>query len=129
MDHLSKDQLAELQTDLETERGRLKSRLGLIDEDLAGGLAHDVGDQQDVPAEEANRLAERGVQDHVREHLARVEAALHRIESGSYGLCADTDEPIPFARLKAEPTTRYTVEALEMMEKEGRSPDADEEVY
>ena len=43
---------------------------------------------------------------------------------------SETDEPIPFARLRAEPTTRYTVEALELLEEErargqvqGHAPD------
>ncbi|MBK8240365.1 MAG: TraR/DksA C4-type zinc finger protein [Deltaproteobacteria bacterium] len=41
-----------------------------------------------------------------------------RMREGDYGICEETGEPIPFARLRSEPTTRYTVEALEDLERE-----------
>ncbi len=53
-----------------------------------------------------------------RSRLAEIEAALARMADGTYGECEETGDPIPFARLRAEPTTRYTVEALEILESE-----------
>lgn len=42
--------------------------------------------------------------------LAEVEAALHSIEAGSYGICARCAEPISDARLHALPWTRLCLE-------------------
>ena len=49
--------------------------------------------------------------------LGEVEAALLRIEDGTYGTCEFTGKPIPEERLKAVPWTRYTVEAQVLMER------------
>lgn len=43
----------------------------------------------------------------VRRHLVDVEAALDRLESGSYGKCDGCDRRIPFEQLEADPQERY----------------------
>lgn len=52
------------------------------------------------------------------DRLAEIEAALSRIRNGSYGLCEVTGEPIPAARLKAIPWTRFSLGAAERAERE-----------
>jgi DnaK suppressor protein len=52
---------------------------------------------------------------------SEVEAALKRMDDGSYGLCEGTDEPIGFRRLEARPWTRYSVGYQEQVEREERS--------
>jgi DnaK suppressor protein len=52
---------------------------------------------------------------------SEVEAALKRMDDGSYGLCEGTDEPIGFRRLEARPWTRYSVGYQEQLEREERS--------
>lgn len=56
---------------------------------------------------------------HVQE-LNEVEAALVRMREGTYGICVDTGEPIPFERLQANPTAVRTFEA--QSERERREP-------
>lgn len=51
-----------------------------------------------------------------RGRLREVEAAFKRIEDGTYGICEESDEPIPFIRLEAIPYTRFTVAAQSEME-------------
>jgi RNA polymerase-binding transcription factor DksA len=51
--------------------------------------------------------------------IYEIEEALKRIERGSYGVCEDTGEKIPKARLDAIPWARFTVEAQARLEKEG----------
>ena len=52
--------------------------------------------------------------------LPRVEAALARIDSGKYGFCEETGEPIGLPRLLARPTTIYSIEAQERHESRQR---------
>ena len=49
--------------------------------------------------------------------LFEVDAAIQRILDGSYGICEMTGKPIPEVRLRAVPWTRYTKEALDLLEK------------
>ena len=48
-----------------------------------------------------------------------IEAALKRIEKGTYGVCELTAKNIPRARLDAIPWTRYTVDAQAQLERDG----------
>ena len=54
--------------------------------------------------------------------LSEVDAAIARVEDGTYGTCEFTGKPIPPERLAAVPWTRYTVEAQAMMERHNESP-------
>lgn len=78
----------------------------------------DPSDLQDKASDEAWRRAALSLGARERARLAELEAALRRMEEGTYGICEETGEPIPLARLRAEPTTRHTVEALEILEEE-----------
>ena len=49
--------------------------------------------------------------------LFEVDAAIRRLLDGSYGICEMTGKPIPEVRLRAVPWTRYTKEALELLER------------
>ena len=51
--------------------------------------------------------------------LYEVNEALKRILNGSYGICEETGEAIPAARLRAVPWTRFTREIEERLEKKG----------
>ena len=52
---------------------------------------------------------------------AEIDAALKRMDDGSYGVCEGTDEPIGFRRLEARPWTRFSVGYQEQIEREERS--------
>lgn len=97
------------------ERDRLRSRRGrLPDEPVVG----EVRDEPDRASAEERFGVDLTVGAHERARLLEVEAALARMDGGTYGICEETGDPIPFARLRTEPTTRYTVEAQEMLEQE-----------
>jgi len=51
--------------------------------------------------------------------LYEVQRAIQRILSGTYGVCEETGQPIPAARLKAVPWTRFTREVEARLEKKG----------
>lgn len=58
-----------------------------------------------VEREQAESIAE-----HVESALAQVDAALQRVEDGTYGSCASCGAKIPDERLEARPETLYCVE-------------------
>jgi RNA polymerase-binding transcription factor DksA len=51
--------------------------------------------------------------------LYEIDAAIKRIQRGTYGICELTGQPIPKARLEAIPWTRFTVEAQAQLERDG----------
>lgn len=124
-DRLSSAQKHELRQTLEVEAQRLR-RHG---PPASVEALLEPRDTQDAAAEEVLRRDDLALSDHERARLRDVEAALRRLEDGTFGICEETGDPIPYARLVAEPTTRYTVEALEVLEQESereRRTDADD---
>jgi DnaK suppressor protein len=69
----------------------------------------------------ASLEAERGIElrtrDRERKLISKIDAALSRIESGSYGFCEETDQPIGVRRLEARPIATLCVEAQERHER------------
>lgn len=78
--------------------------------DKAGG---DEADQTMTLLAENDFLS---AQARLKEQLLEIELALARIESGHYGVCEETEEPIEFERLRALPWTRLSIEGAEIRE-------------
>ncbi|QDK39862.1 TraR/DksA family transcriptional regulator [Bdellovibrio sp. NC01] len=55
-------------------------------------------------------------QERMRNQLLEVEMALGRIETGTFGICEETEEPIETERLLAIPWTRLSIEGAELRE-------------
>jgi DnaK suppressor protein len=55
--------------------------------------------------------------DRERKVLSKIDAALRRIEDGTYGYCEETGEPISIRRLEARPIATLSVEAQERHER------------
>jgi RNA polymerase-binding transcription factor DksA len=51
--------------------------------------------------------------------LFEVEEAMNRILNGTYGICEATNRPIPAARLRVIPWTRFTTDAEARLERQG----------
>ncbi len=52
--------------------------------------------------------------------ISKIDAALKRIEDGSYGYCEETGEPISLKRLDARPIATLSIEAQERHERRER---------
>ncbi|RUP09035.1 RNA polymerase-binding protein DksA [Hyphomicrobium sp.] len=74
-------------------------------------------DLADRATSETDRATELRTRDRQRKLIAKIEAALGRIEDGSYGYCEDTGEPIGLKRLDARPIATLSVEAQERHER------------
>lgn len=80
-----------------------------------------LADQSDWASAEVQRSFELRTRDRERKLLAKIEAALRRIEDGSYGYCEETNEPIGIKRLEARPIATLSIEAQERHERRERA--------
>ena len=74
-------------------------------------------DLADRATSETDRATELRTRDRQRKLISKIEAALSRIEDGTYGFCEDTGEPIGLKRLDARPIATLSVEAQERHER------------
>ena len=79
--------------------------------------ARNVPDLADRASEETDRALELRTRDRQRKLVAKIDAALRRIENGEYGYCEMTGEPISLKRLDARPIATMTLEAQEKHER------------
>jgi DnaK suppressor protein len=104
----------------------LKWRAELLrdsDETLAhlqeGGLQEaDIADRAQA---EADRSLELRTRDRARKLISKIDAALERLEDGSYGYCEETGEPIGLRRLDARPIATLSIDAQERHERQERT--------
>jgi DnaK suppressor protein len=74
-------------------------------------------DVTDRASSETDWSIELRTRDRQRKLLAKIDAALRRIDEGEYGYCEVTGEPISLARLEARPIATMTLEAQERHER------------
>jgi DnaK suppressor protein len=101
---------AAARTRLEAERRRTTARLARLTDDHADFVAasadSNADDEHDPEgatiAFERSQVATLARQ--ARVHLAEVDAALARLDAGTYGVCTRCGEAIPEGRLEVRPT-------------------------
>ena len=74
-------------------------------------------DLTDRASDEIDRTFELRTRDRERKLINKIEAALKKIEDGTYGYCEETGEPISLKRLQARPVATLSLEAQENHEK------------
>jgi DnaK suppressor protein len=89
-----------------------KSRL-----DASGDLSSMPIHMADLGTDNYEQEFALGLMDSERKLLQEIDDALQRIEEGTYGICQGTGQPIPKARLEAQPWARYCVEYARLLEK------------
>ena len=75
-------------------------------------------DVTDRASSETDWSIELRTRDRQRKLIAKIDAAIRRIDEGEYGYCEVTGEPISLARLEARPVATMTVEAQERHERQ-----------
>jgi DnaK suppressor protein len=105
---LSEATLSDLRAALEQERSDLRERLGEMGM-LSGGESFDqnFADSSQVTAERGEVEALAG---NLRESLNDVEAALVKLDNGTFGTCEGCGQPIAPARLEAKPAARLCMD-------------------
>ena len=114
------------------ERQREYFRVKLLDwreailKEAKETLQHLQDDNQNHPdladraSSETDRAIELRARDRQRKLIAKIDAALQRIEDGTYGYCEETGEPISLKRLEARPVATLSIEAQERHERRER---------
>jgi len=77
-------------------------------------------DLADRASSETDRAIELRARDRQRKLIEKIDAALQRIDDGTYGYCEETGEPIAIRRLEARPIATLSVEAQERHERRER---------
>lgn len=77
-------------------------------------------DMADRASSESDRALELRTRDRQRKLISKIDAALKRLEDGTYGYCEETGDPIGIARLDARPIATLSLEAQEMHERRER---------
>ncbi len=75
-------------------------------------------DVTDRASSETDWGIELRTRDRQRKVISKIDAALRRIETGDYGYCEVTGEPISLQRLEARPIATMTLEAQERHERD-----------
>jgi DnaK suppressor protein len=117
-------QLSDLETTkfrslLEEERGRLVHAVGFLERENPGSVEEELGEVSgggndnhlgDTAGATYDRELDEGLEEGAQQTLAEIEAALQRIEDGSYGVCEICGEPIGAQRLSAIPWARLCID-------------------
>ncbi|MFP1633277.1 RNA polymerase-binding protein DksA [Zhengella sp. ZM62] len=74
-------------------------------------------DLADRASSETDRAIELRARDRQRKLISKIDAALMRIDEGTYGYCEETGEPISLRRLDARPIATLSIEAQERHER------------
>ena len=74
--------------------------------ELTGSSAHEVTDRKDEAAQQSIADVNGRQEQRDLDEMAEVEAALYRLDNGTYGDCSDCGEPILLQRLQVQPATQ-----------------------
>src|SRR6478735_5837634 len=77
-------------------------------------------DLADRASSETDRAIELRARDRQRKLISKIDAALGRIDEGTYGFCEETGDPISLKRLDARPIATLSIEAQERHERNER---------
>jgi RNA polymerase-binding transcription factor DksA len=110
---------AEYRTKLEEEKVRLLHAVGFLERENPGSISDELGEVADGGTDNHlgdtatamyDRELDEGLEGGARETLAEIDAALQRMEDGTYGICEVCGKAIGAERLSAIPWTRLCID-------------------
>ncbi len=111
---LSESQLALLENKLKEQQADLRAEVrgerAESDSERDRRSAREVQDRGDEANTDQWREANAAMIDHHVDEISGIQAALSRVDSGTYGLCVDCGESIGFQRLQAYPSANRCLE-------------------
>jgi len=119
-DELSESQLALLENKLREQQAELRAEVqgerAESDNERDRRGAREVQDRGDEANTDQWREANAAMIDHHVDEISNIQAALSRVESGTYGLCVDCGESIGFQRLQAYPSANRCLQCQSKVE-------------
>ncbi len=114
-EYMNDKQLDFFRARLQTQKDNLLSNAGETTEHLREdtSIVPDPADRATIEEEHALELRTR---DRERKLLKKISQSLMRLDSGEYGFCDETGEPIGLGRLIARPTATLSLEAQQRRE-------------
>ncbi len=110
---------ASFRSRLEEERARLAGAAELLDHESSGTMEDELGELADGSSDNHlgdlasamyDRELDEGLEDGVQASIVEIDAALARMENGTYGTCEVCGKPIGAARLEALPWARLCID-------------------
>lgn len=104
---------------LEDEQARLLHAVGFLEKENPGSISDELGELAeggtdnhlgDTATALYDRELDEGLEEGARETLVEIEAALQRIDAGTYGICDGCGKPIGAERLAAIPWARLCID-------------------
>ena len=93
---------------LVAERSRVIAQLKETEVEAPGQMTY--GSQAAAASHVFEQQRDLALRDHDQQHLAAIDAALARLDAGSYGSCTSCKQPIPPERLEALPWTALCID-------------------
>jgi RNA polymerase-binding protein DksA len=110
---------------LEEERGRVKAAIDNIHAEHPGSMSDETGEDAvydnhlaDTATDTYDRELDYTLEENSEHVLAEIDAALKRIEDGTYGQCTNCGRQIPEERLEARPYATLCIDC--QRQREGR---------
>lgn len=116
-DDLSDEELEHFRGLLQEERAKVRERLSRHVKESVFEL-DSLPDEIDQASRESEQTAMLRLADKERKLLAQIERALAKFETGDYGICEGTGDPIGRKRLAARPWTRHSIHFKELLERQ-----------
>ena len=110
---------SEFRTLLDEEHARLSKAVNFLHEENPGTIEDELGEVGsggtdnhlgDTASATFDRELDQGLEEGAQRTLVEIEAALKRIDDGTYGICEVCGKPIGEERLRAIPWTRYCID-------------------
>lgn len=104
---------------LEDEKARLLHAVGFLEKENPGSISDELGElaeggtdnhMADTATAMYDRELDEGLEEGAKETLVEIDAALRRIEDGTYGICENCGKPIGEDRLAALPWARLCID-------------------
>jgi len=125
---LTKEQLDYFKDKLLAEKQKVLEEMGELQQDnLKQSISDAAGENSrysyhlgDVASLSYGREFSMGLAERQQKYLEQIDAALARIEDGTYGVCKVTGEPIDVERLEEVLVAKYSVKGKEILERQKR---------
>ena len=110
---------AEYRKQLEEEKARLLHAVGFLERENPGSISDELGELAeggtdnhlgDTATAMFDRELDDGLEEGAKQALVEIDAALQRIEAGTYGMCEGCGKPIGAERLSALPWARLCID-------------------